>query len=174
MFKTASRLSMERNHLVNLCNHSLAGANLLTPVGAVQCKKRKARARGSGLPKPVKTSTSFEFRYAGSAIVGIGHRRFRKYANKTGAAPLLARRVTISAGARNRAGEQKIRWFALDRRLRHSNVAQQIRSIGVDQRMIGRPAGAIQIDRCLLHTLELPQDFGTISSGCPGKRRQLA
>lgn len=65
-------------------------------------------------------------------------------------------RVTIEARSRHGTREDEIGRIAADRCLSAPDIAQQICPIGIEQRVIGRPPRAIQIDGRLFHDVQMP------------------
>ena len=59
-------------------------------------------------------------------------------------------------------GEQEIRRVTAHRIAGQFDIAQEIRTIRVNQRMVGRPTRSIQLYRGSLHAIEVLENFFTM------------
>ena len=65
-------------------------------------------------------------------------------------------------------GEQEIRRVTANRIAGQFDIAQEIRTIRVNQWMVGRPTGSVQLNRGSLHAIEVLENFFTIRLRRPG------
>ena len=65
-------------------------------------------------------------------------------------------------------GEQEIRRITANRITGQFDIAQEIRTIRVNQWMVGRPSGSIEFCRRSLHAIEVVENFFTLRLRRPG------
>ena len=82
--------------------------------------------------------------------------------------------MAVDTGSCHEPGEQEIRRVTAHRIAGQFDIAQETRTIRVNQWMVGRPTGSIQFNRGSLHAIEVIENFFTMPPpiSAPSTRRR--